>query len=184
MRMLRLAAAILAISGCAGHGGPAAPPPAPATEAPPRAAPATEAPPPPAPAAAEQRVALCVIQERKIVMVEGVVHPETGDTLVGGRAWREAYPEDRPPYAAANRWYVEGSGLRPPGRRYPMDKYGLPRVLSPGDLTYWGEYQGLPVFVEAGNRDLMADVAYVPVRPGCEFQPYQQVTNYGGVRGR
>jgi hypothetical protein len=132
----------------------------------------------------QERVSVCVVHERQIVMVEGVIDPPTGDSLIAGRPWREVHSEQRAPYAAANPWYLSGRGLLPPGRQYPMDKYGLPRVLSPSDLRYWGEYEGVPAFVEVGTDTAsMPEVAYVPVRPGCEFQPYMQVSNYGAVRG-
>jgi hypothetical protein len=30
---------------------------------------------------------------------------------------------------------------------------------------------------------MSSDVIYIPVRPGCEFQPYQTEVKTGGVRG-
>jgi hypothetical protein len=49
------------------------------------------------------------------------------------------------------------------------------------ELARTGEYQGVPVFAEAGMA--RPDVVYVAVRPGCEFQPYQTEVKAGGVRG-
>jgi hypothetical protein len=37
------------------------------------------------------------------------------------------------------------------------------------------------LFAEAGQT--RPDVIYVPVRPGCEFQPYQAEVKTGSVRG-
>ncbi len=161
MRPLRIVM-IAAVAGCAGATSrdlqePASPP-----------AQAEAVTPRPERRAPEQRVALCVVRERRIEMMEGVIDPETGDSLLAGRPWREVHSERTAPYAAHNPWYISGRGLLPPGRQFPMDKYGLPRVLTPGDLRYWGEYEGVPVFVEAENGATMPDVAYVPVRPGCE----------------
>jgi hypothetical protein len=65
-------------------------------------------------------------------------------------------------------------------RRYV--KYGLPRVLGVNEVTRVGEFQGVPIFAEAG-RTAPYEVIYVPVRPGCEFQPYQTEVKVGGVRG-
>lgn len=178
MRVLGIVMVAAFLGGCASHTGRVAQGPIP------ESAGAAEGPAhPPAESGMEQRVGLCVVREREIVVIEGAVDPETGDSLLAGRPWREVHSEQRSPYAAANPWYISGRGLLPPGRRYPMDKYGLPRVLSPGDLRYWGEYEGIPVFVEAGPIGAVPDVAYVPVRPGCEFHPYLQVTSYGAVRG-
>jgi hypothetical protein len=38
------------------------------------------------------------------------------------------------------------------------------------------------VFAETGATD-RPEVVYIPVRPGCEFQPYQTEVKTGGVRG-
>jgi hypothetical protein len=60
-------------------------------------------------------------------------------------------------------------------------RYGLPRVLGVNEVTRMGEFQGVPLFAEAGQS--RPEVVYVPVRPGCEFQPYQVETKTGSVRG-
>jgi hypothetical protein len=44
------------------------------------------------------------------------------------------------------------------------------------------EYQGVPIFAEQGAM-APHNVLYVPVRPGCEMQPYQPRTAVGAVRG-
>jgi hypothetical protein len=65
------------------------------------------------------------------------------------------------------------------GRRFV--KYGLARVLGVNEVTRVGDHMGVPVFAEMGQT--RPDVIYVPVRPGCEFQPYQVETKTGSVRG-
>jgi hypothetical protein len=125
-----------------------------------------------------------VLEDGEIATVEGVIHPETGDTLVGGRRWREVFDENSPPYAAGAEWYVRGEMVRIPGRGADLEKYGLSRVLAPKELQRYGSFRGLPLFVEAGYEDKIADVVYLFVRPGCEFQTYLQAYTVGGVRGR
>ena len=61
-------------------------------------------------------------------------------------------------------------------------KYGLPRVLGVNEVTRTADFMGVPVFAEAGAT-AATEVVYVPVRPGCEFQPYQLEVKVGGVRG-
>ena len=61
-------------------------------------------------------------------------------------------------------------------------RFGLPRVVSPTDVARTGEYQGIGVFTDASATGT-PDVVYVPVRPGCEFQPYQYEVPARGVRG-
>ena len=51
-------------------------------------------------------------------------------------------------------------------------KFGVTRVIQPPQLQRVGEVNGTPLFAEAG-RESPFEVVYVPVRPGCEFQPYQ-----------
>ncbi|MEX2570958.1 MAG: hypothetical protein WD737_06605, partial [Gemmatimonadota bacterium] len=57
-------------------------------------------------------------------------------------------------------------------------KFGVTRVIQPPQLQRVGDINGTSVFAEAGSTPAAApaapyDVLYVPVRPGCEFQPYQ-----------
>ncbi|HEX8693957.1 MAG TPA: hypothetical protein VF746_16155 [Longimicrobium sp.] len=74
------------------------------------------------------------------------------------------------PYAADAPWYVSHEPIVYEGSLYV--KYGLPRVLGVDELKRIGTFRGIPVFgeVEASTRP---DVLYLPVRPGCEFHPYQ-----------
>ncbi|HEX8272093.1 MAG TPA: hypothetical protein VF615_05545, partial [Longimicrobiaceae bacterium] len=59
---------------------------------------------------------------------------------------------------------------------------GLPRVVGVTEVSRTGEYQGVGVFTEASATGT-PDVIYIPVRPGCEFQPYQYEVPARGVRG-
>ncbi|HEX8359087.1 MAG TPA: hypothetical protein VF613_03145, partial [Longimicrobium sp.] len=82
-------------------------------------------------------------------------------------------------YAANATWFINNEPVMFQNRRFV--KYGLPRVLGVNEVTRVGDFQGVPVFAEAGQT--RPDVIYVPVRPGCEFQPYQTEVKTGGVRG-
>jgi hypothetical protein len=73
-------------------------------------------------------------------------------------------------YAAGQTWFIQDQPIRVRNREYV--KFGVPRVIQPGELTSFETYQGVPVFVGTG-APTPPDVIYVPVRPGCEFQPYQ-----------
>ena len=82
-------------------------------------------------------------------------------------------------YAANKGWYINNEPITFNGRRYV--KYGLPRVLGVTEVARAGAYEGVSVFSKGGS--MRADVIYIPVRPGCEFQPYQTDVKTGGVRG-
>ena len=142
-----------------------------------------------APAAAQQvpaadasgRITVCVLRDGEIAEVEAVFDTARRDTLVDGRPFSEAHPAGSPPYAAASPWYVDDAPLPFQGRM--LMKHGLPRIFAPGQLRRAGEFRGLPLFAEAGDRGV-PDVVYVFVRPGCEFHPYQVDYHVGAVRGR
>ena len=168
---------ILVAAGCAGAADPTLDAPAAPAPSPPPAAPAEAA------APAGEPVSLCVLEDGRIAMVEGVVHPETGDTLIGGRPWREVHREGEPPYAAGVEWYIRNDMIHVPGRDLPLTKYGLTRILGPKEVVPYGKYRGVPLFVEEGQQDGVADIVYVFVRPGCEFQTYLQEYSLGAVRG-
>lgn len=72
--------------------------------------------------------------------------------------------------AKAKPWYVSNAEISFRGRAFR--KYGLPRVLSPVEVTAAGTYEGVPVFLPT-DKMLGEDVVYlVTVSKGCEFQPY------------
>lgn len=172
MRIPRCLAAVVVLVACARTPAPATEPPVPAP---------TPAPVPPA-ATAERPVSLCVLRNGQVGTVTATYRPQTGDTLVGGRPWRELYPADSPPYAAGVDWFFNDEMMMmTEGRRA---KYGTARIIEPQELKRYGEYGGVPLFVEADFPGGVADVVYVFVRPGCEFQPYRQVHSIGAVRGR
>jgi hypothetical protein len=135
---------------------------------------------PPAPVVPEtQAIRVCVIEGTTLREVEAMYNPATGDTMVAGQAFSTAYPATTG-YAAGATWYINNEPVTINGRRYV--KFGLPRVVSVTDVTRTGEYQGVGVYTDASATGT-PDVVYLPVRPGCEFQPYQYEVPARGVRG-
>ena len=66
-------------------------------------------------------------------------------------------------------WYNNANEIEVFGRTYV--KYGLPRVLLPGDVDLGERYMGVAIGLDprAPNRE----VIYVFTAEPCEFQPYQ-----------
>lgn len=67
-------------------------------------------------------------------------------------------------------WYIVNAVVAFGGKRWT--KYGLPRVLMPGEVQQIGVYKGAAVYKAAGATEyeviyLLADLA------DCSFQPYQ-----------
>ena len=67
-------------------------------------------------------------------------------------------------------WYINNEPIELDGRKYV--KYGLPRVLSRGDVGMLRSYKGAVLYYDiAGKQN---EVLYVLTDlAGCEFQPYQ-----------
>jgi hypothetical protein len=129
-------------------------------------------PPPPAPPAApaERQIQICVVQNGQLQTVTATFRPATNDTLLNGQAFRTAHPATAPSYAAGANWFVQQQEvLFNDGNWVP---FGVTRIIQPPNLQRVGEFEGTPLFAEAG-RMAPYEVLYVPVRPGCEFQPYQ-----------
>jgi hypothetical protein len=122
---------------------------------------------------------VCVVQNGALSNVTAQYNRTTGDTTVNGQDFAMAYPATTG-YAAGATWYINNEGITINGRRYV--KYGLPRVLGVNEVTRVADYMGVPVFAETGGS-ASSEVLYIPVRPGCEFQPYQYEVKTGGVRG-
>jgi hypothetical protein len=151
----------------------APPPPPPPPMAPPP-------PPPPPPVVVNTRdIRVCVVENGALREVTATYNTATGDTTVGGRPFASAYPATTG-YAAGQAWFINSEPITVMGRRYV--KFGLPRVLGAGEVSRVGDHMGVPVFAEAGATGT-SEVIYLPVRPGCEFQPYQTEVKTGGVRG-
>ena len=125
-------------------------------------------------APATRTISVCVLENATLKEVSASYNTRTGDTLVtistGPVYFRAVHPNDAS-YAADHAWYIRNNTLRHRGRRYR--KYGLPRVLGVSEIARVTSTVGpVPLFVEKGAPDL-PEVLYVPVRVGCEFQPYQ-----------
>ncbi|HEX2188599.1 MAG TPA: hypothetical protein VHG51_06850, partial [Longimicrobiaceae bacterium] len=135
-------------------------------------------PPPPAPPAV-QTIRVCVVEGTALREVDATYDPATGDTMAAGRPFAAAHPAAAG-YAAGATWYVDNEPVQFMNRRYV--KFGLPRVVAPADVARIGEHRGVGVFADASATGA-PDVVYVPVRPGCEFQPYQYEVPARGVRG-
>jgi hypothetical protein len=161
MRPIDLLAIVTICAGCARHTPPAPAPAPPPTPIQPRAvetAPTVIRPFP-----------VCVVADGGLreVLVDYV--PATGDSLYQGRRFREVFPVNAQ-YAANAQWYMDNSAVSFDGRWF--SKYGQPRPLAIHELTRIGEYRGVGVYSERAQIEAPA-VIYLPLRPGCEFQPYQ-----------
>lgn len=119
-------------------------------------------------------ISVCVLSNGTLKNVSASYNTRTGDTLVtvstGPVYFHALYPNDAS-YAEGHAWYFKNNALRHRGRRYR--KYGLPRVLETSEIVRAGSTVGtVPLFVEDATAN-PPEVLYVPVRVGCEFQPYQ-----------
>jgi hypothetical protein len=126
-------------------------------------------------------IPLCVLQNGNVREVRARYDTQTGDTTVDGRPFGEVFPPDTPGYAASASWMILNEPI--PFRGYRYIKYGRPRVFLPREVEPAGEYQGTPLFTEAGTGDRLPALLLVPVRPGCEFQTYQTSFEGNAVRG-
>jgi hypothetical protein len=151
-----------------------APPPAPVLPPPP---PMVDTPPPPPPVVNNMRdIQVCVVENGMLRNMTVQYNTQTGDTTMNGQRFSPSMTG----YAAGATWYINTEPIMIGGRRYV--KYGLPRVLGVNEVTRTGEFQGVSVFAETGATGT-PEVVYVPVRTGCEFQPYQLEVKAGAVRG-
>jgi hypothetical protein len=121
----------------------------------------------------EAAIALLMLQE-----LQKAASPPASSEVVGkaqGPAEVAAYrpciamPDSawRGPGALA--WYVNAEPVEIGGKRFA--KYGLPRVLAPGEVELVATARGAPFYGVTGVPE--REVLYLLVDPaGCEFQPY------------
>jgi hypothetical protein len=121
-----------------------------------------------------QKAEVCVVVGNELREIVVDYNRNTGTRLIEGRALEDLHPASKPPYAEGAPWYTSNGPLVAGGR--PFGKFGLPRVLKADELEFVGAHEGVPIFAGDGEGQ-QATVFYVPVRPGCEFQPYSLVEN-------
>lgn len=119
-------------------------------------------------------VETCVLDRGKLIEVRVELQP-AGDTTVGGRPFAEVYA-DTGQYALTREWYVNNETIDYDPRNVCYMKFGLPRYVAAESLVRLGEWRGVPVFRERSDDPGLPGVVWVPVRPGCSFQPYQYET--------
>jgi len=159
------------------HTPPIPPPPPP----PPPPAPEVVPPPPPPPVMDGMRdVSYCVVQSGQLTSITVQFNPATGDTTYNGVRLSER-DASTAGYAGGQTWFINSEPVMFKGRRYV--KYGLPRILGISDVSNVGTVNDVSVFAEPSANVEHPEVIYVPVQPGCEFQPYQYEVKAGGVRG-
>jgi hypothetical protein len=112
--------------------------------------------------------AVCEIRDGELVWAQ-----EAGDPRRGGAS--------RVEFAESRRWYAANQSITFQGHSF--GRMGLPRQLPPGSVRRIGEVDGVGVYVGPGGDTGRAWGFYVPVRPGCEFQLYEDDSLYGAVRG-
>lgn len=113
---------------------------------------------------------VCVLVGDTLREVPATTDEATGDTLVGGKRFREAYPAGKG-YAESAPWYSARSWIDIGKRRH--EKIGQARLVPPELLVPAGHHRGVPLFVAAGSDVTVPRFYYVPVRPGCVFQAYE-----------
>jgi hypothetical protein len=118
---------------------------------------------------------VCVVQGDSLRMVP-VTRSTNGDSLVDGVPFRNAYPATYPPYVAAAPWYVAGEFVRFGQRVYGRND--VPQQISPELLRFTGRYRGVPVFRAADEELTPPSMIYLPLRPGCVFQPLSAVSGH------
>lgn len=122
-----------------------------------------------APAFAQmQYFQVCVVVDGRLAEFPVAYDRVAGDTLMDGRLFSVAHPVGSQ-YAATASWYANNEPLVMNGVTWT--RYGLPLVLDVYDVTRVGEFGGVPIFAEPWEHSDPSRL-YVPIRPGCEFQPY------------
>ena len=115
-------------------------------------------------------MSVCVIQNGQLQTVSAMFQPTSQDTMIGNQQFATVHPTTAPNYAAGSSWFVQQDTMA--FNNGTWVKFGVTRVIQPPQLQRVGDNMGTPLFAEAG-RAAPYEVLYVPVRPGCEFQPYQ-----------
>lgn len=125
------------------------------------------------------KISECIVSNGQLKQIEIDYNPANGERslMVNGvrKEFYSVYPKNGPDYAEGQTWFINSETVVLKTRNYV--KYGLPRVLGVNEIVKTDVYKGVGVYTEAGLAG-PAEVIYIPVRQGCEFQPYQVVCGY------
>jgi hypothetical protein len=123
----------------------------------------------------------CIIEKGVLKEVNVTYDINTGEKTLTYNGVFTKYEtlEKSADYAVNKSWYKNSEAIEYAGTNY--EKYGLPRILGVTEIKKHGEYSGVGVYIEASLADNF-EVIYIPVRQGCEFQPYvKKINNCGDV---
>lgn len=141
---------------------PAAPRPAPAPMAPPATPPA---------APSETAMRICVVDGNRLTEVDAIYIAARRDTVVmvdgQRRPFGSVYPATGAGYA---RMQTESGAITVSGREYV--RFGVARIVPSAQLEWVGESDGVGLYAQRGS-EAPYETLYLPLRPGCEFQPYR-----------
>jgi len=120
-----------------------------------------------------QKINQCLIRDGVLTQIQIDYDRSTGEKtiILDGKMATLTELEESKDYAVNTLWYKQHEDIKFEGRQY--QKFGLPRVLGITEVTRAGMYKGVGIYLEAGI-DGPYEVIYIPVRPGCEFQPYSR----------
>jgi hypothetical protein len=118
-------------------------------------------------------IRVCVIKDNALTEILAYYDKNTGTTYVDrdGKLIKleEAFPSGDE-YSENKKWFINSDEIKCMGKTYV--KYGLPRILGVNEIEKVGEYDKVNVYGETGGGDA-PEIIYLPVKAGCEFQPYQ-----------
>jgi hypothetical protein len=117
---------------------------------------------------------VCVVVGDSIRMITVTRSPTTGDTLADGVPFMDAHPASNPPYAD-EAWYRAHEPVRFAG--HPYARNHPPQEIPGRLLRLAGKYEGISIFKAMDERANPPSYIYLPLRPGCVFQPLSIVTS-------
>lgn len=157
---------LLAIVLCAACAGPAAP--VPAADPPAPEVVATRYNPDPHPC---RCITLCFVQRGALREIRVLYDTRTGDTLTTDSLPIATLAPLTGEYASVAGWYVNDEPITIRAR--PYRRSARPRILGINEVAKVGEYRGVGVYADAADTSSASRFVYLPYRPGCEFQPYE-----------
>lgn len=128
-----------------------------------------------------RKIRECIIENGVLKEVEGNYNPANGEKTLMFNGKMTDYEKigNTKDYAHNTSWFKNNDAITYKGNKYV--KYGLPRILGVSEIELSDKYDGVGVYIESGFTG-QVEVVYIPVRQGCEFQPYQlQIPECGKV---
>jgi hypothetical protein len=114
--------------------------------------------------------AVCVLDGDQVRAIIAQIDPASRDTTAEVPPGARIYPRLPSPYGDEREWFLHRRPIRFEGREFVRN--GPPLAALPEEIKRIGTVDGITLYASRDDPPGDSPIVFVPVRPGCQLQPY------------